>query len=482
MTRSRLVLAFVLTVSLIAAPSFAAVKAGAKCTKAGATATTGGKKFTCIKSGKKLVWNKGVKVSVPKPVATPTPSASAVPTVSATPTPTPTVKKEMVYLPPSEPSANINSCKIKEVSFPRRQLSWQQLPSGFPIVAPLTPRSGTVKWALIPIDFKDLPGEANPISRVEDQMKLLTEWYYIVSGGKFKVEWVVSDKWITLPGLSTEYKISSSDSTDRSTEIASFWKRALTQTDIYFDYTNVQTVNFILPRGQTMVKESLQGFPWEKAVKETVSKEGALSSFTVAGVFFDQPNREYWSYWAHEFTHVIGIPHIGSSRDPNPFNGLDLASGQDGPSRELTGWLRYVAGWIPDEKVYCQEFSTLGSPEITLVPLNDNEEGIKLAVIALSESRALILESRRVTKFACTTPTPGNGVLAYIYDAKLGHGENFVVPITTAGRSVERPLNCNVPPDIDWLLRAGDKITVEGVSVEVLLNGKYDRVKVSRSN
>jgi hypothetical protein len=90
MTRSRLVLAFVLTVSLIAAPSFAAVKAGAKCTKAGATATAGGKKFTCVKSGKKIVWNKGVKVSVAKPVAMPTPSASAVPTVSATPTPTPT--------------------------------------------------------------------------------------------------------------------------------------------------------------------------------------------------------------------------------------------------------------------------------------------------------------------------------------------------------------------------------------------------------
>ena len=43
-------------------PAQAVVKAGAKCTKVGVTASVGGKKFTCIKSGKKLVWNKGTTI------------------------------------------------------------------------------------------------------------------------------------------------------------------------------------------------------------------------------------------------------------------------------------------------------------------------------------------------------------------------------------------------------------------------------------
>ena len=43
-------------------PAQAVVKAGAKCTKAGATVSVGGKKYTCIKSGKKLVWNKGTTI------------------------------------------------------------------------------------------------------------------------------------------------------------------------------------------------------------------------------------------------------------------------------------------------------------------------------------------------------------------------------------------------------------------------------------
>ena len=42
--------------------SHAAVKAGAKCTKAGITQVVKGKSFTCVKSRKKLVWNKGVRV------------------------------------------------------------------------------------------------------------------------------------------------------------------------------------------------------------------------------------------------------------------------------------------------------------------------------------------------------------------------------------------------------------------------------------
>ena len=42
--------------------SHAVIKAGSKCAKAGVTATIAGKKFTCVKSGKKLMWNKGVTV------------------------------------------------------------------------------------------------------------------------------------------------------------------------------------------------------------------------------------------------------------------------------------------------------------------------------------------------------------------------------------------------------------------------------------
>ena len=57
--------------------AFAAVKAGDTCKKAGITSTFAGKKYTCIKSGKKLIWDKGVLVKSPVTKLTPTPDSSS---------------------------------------------------------------------------------------------------------------------------------------------------------------------------------------------------------------------------------------------------------------------------------------------------------------------------------------------------------------------------------------------------------------------
>ena len=60
----RKVLAVLIAVSLlgIAPASAATVKAGTKCNKLKATTTVNGMKYTCIKSGNKLVWSKGVPI------------------------------------------------------------------------------------------------------------------------------------------------------------------------------------------------------------------------------------------------------------------------------------------------------------------------------------------------------------------------------------------------------------------------------------
>ena len=82
-----LITSFLVPVSAQAATA----KAGASCPKAKATQTVGTKKFTCIKSGKKLVWDKGV--TVPK-AATPKPTATTAPTPPTPPTPPVVVVKK----------------------------------------------------------------------------------------------------------------------------------------------------------------------------------------------------------------------------------------------------------------------------------------------------------------------------------------------------------------------------------------------------
>jgi len=65
-------LSLLLSISLVPAHSATPPKAGSVCSKQGTTKIYQGKKYTCIKSGKKLVWSKGVVVKTPTPTPTPT--------------------------------------------------------------------------------------------------------------------------------------------------------------------------------------------------------------------------------------------------------------------------------------------------------------------------------------------------------------------------------------------------------------------------
>jgi hypothetical protein len=131
-------LSVVLSLSLVAAPSFASVKAGAKCTKAGITATASGKKFTCIKSGKRLVWNKGVAIkAAPKPnlnpvlkPVEPTPAPTPVVTPAPTPLPTPAPIAPPVNFEPW--STNIDAKMLSDQA-QRNFLSWVQTRTGAPV-------------------------------------------------------------------------------------------------------------------------------------------------------------------------------------------------------------------------------------------------------------------------------------------------------------------------------------------------------------
>ena len=255
-----ILIALALTLIPVAAVSAQKVVPGSTCKVLDKKVIQQGKTFICIKSGKKLLWNKGVAVK--KPVANPT---------QAPVKPTPAPIKNITYLPPSVVSDDIETCKIKEVSKSRGFTG-----AGFPEWKTLTPSTGTVKWALLPIDFADLPGEKNFRSRIDDQMRLLSEWYFIVSEGKFKVEWVVADNWVRLPGVTSDYVIPLSVNLNNAPNGPKFFNAAMDAADPTFDFTNVQTVNFILPQGQTFIGEGTQGFPWDQAVKDYVSKEGRI--------------------------------------------------------------------------------------------------------------------------------------------------------------------------------------------------------------
>ncbi len=87
MKPARLIVVGISLALISSLPAVSAVKAGDSCKRAGQSSIVKGKKYTCLKSGKKLIWSKGVSV---KPVVETTPSPTPTPTPSTSPTPTPT--------------------------------------------------------------------------------------------------------------------------------------------------------------------------------------------------------------------------------------------------------------------------------------------------------------------------------------------------------------------------------------------------------
>lgn len=83
--------AIVLALLPVSAHSVQKITPGGACKTYKQKVVYSGKTYTCSKSGKKLIWSKGVAVfkPVPTPTATPEVSATSTPTPVTTPTPTP---------------------------------------------------------------------------------------------------------------------------------------------------------------------------------------------------------------------------------------------------------------------------------------------------------------------------------------------------------------------------------------------------------
>jgi hypothetical protein len=149
-----------LSLFLMSTPAVAAIKAGASCNSQGQVKTSSGFKYTCIKSGKKLVWSKGVKIAVK--VATPTATPTPRPTPSPTATPTPIVTypegptgfddlvenyKGISYAAWSKSSSQIKSSSavspaLKILTGPNTKLIFEKPAAIFDLIARLYPGYG----------------------------------------------------------------------------------------------------------------------------------------------------------------------------------------------------------------------------------------------------------------------------------------------------------------------------------------------------
>ena len=451
-----------------------------RCTRQATTRSVAEVTYVCRPVGKVLRWKKVTKPN----------------TVTGTGTTTTTTVAES-YQRPSVTTSDVAGCKLTDVSLNRRTHGF--LSAGFPRIERNFESNGTFKLALIPIDFDDSPGDAGVITRVAEQMTLVSDWYEMVSEGRVRIEWSVQRTWIRLPGSSTRFLMERSHSSNNDLANAAF-----AAADPSVDFTGVRAVAFVLPRAQTFMAEGVQGFKHSEfgSTGGYVTAEGRIENYMIAGTYFEQRWRNYWSYWVHEMGHMFPLPDLYDQNQQwwmntankkfdvpgGPFSGFDVMANQDGPSRTLSAWLRFVMGWMSDGQIFCKPSAELSTAELMIVPIDNRESGVKAAMIPISDTKLLVIESRRPnevfdcegTGVATSSWRARRGVIVYTVDLTLGHGEGFQALVAPAGRGLQTASNCATPQQLDAVMGVGDIVESNGVRVRVLASGRYDRVEISR--
>ena len=159
---------------------------GGKCSKIGTTSISSGKKYTCIKSGTKVIWNKGISIvnpSIPKPTTLESSSTKNLLRVDS-------------RITPAADLTNLDICKTTDKT-PEYSDSGIFFKNGFP--RPLQSSSGnkSAKVLVIPMEFKDLPFTTEKVQRgqifssdldlLNDLIPRLEESFKDLSGGRFKI-------------------------------------------------------------------------------------------------------------------------------------------------------------------------------------------------------------------------------------------------------------------------------------------------------
>lgn len=407
------------------------------------------------------------------------------------------------YLEPTLVRQDIAGCKLLDRSPDRLNYPDNSLLTGFPLTENNFPAEGTIVLGLIPIDFEDLPGDLLGAARVSEDMQKVSDWYSMVSNGKVAIEWRVLDRWVTIPRPSTDFASNRSRSDDNRLA-----NEAFAAADPEFDFTGVQGVAFLLPLGQSFMAEGVHGFKHSQfgTAGGYASAEGTVFNYMIGGAYFFEGYKELWTYWAHEMGHMFPLPDLYDVRGQwwigeelaipgGPFSGFDMMANQDGPSRTLSTWLRFVMGWLSDDQIVCVQDGVSFEGQAMIAPTDSHLTGVKSVLVPIDETRILVVESRRPhSRFDCpgtdaasnvrnvSGPNwrPRSGVITYVADMTIGHGNGFQALIAPEGRALNGLWTCSAPPQLDAIMNPGDSITFEGITVEVLSSADYDTIKITQ--
>jgi len=435
------VLAFLSILSLafstLLIPANAAAKAGGACTKVGIKSIVSGKTFTCIKSGKKLVWDKGVAVA------------------ASNPTPSATVK----------PASDVAPCKLP-VADGRGDVSI----GGWPRITDRMRTTGTINVQVVMVDFPDAVAKMTPQAAFA-MISGAANTFHEVSYGRMQYNLIPNYKWYRMKSNSTTYApLNKSFPSHRA-----YIKEALSMADPDIDFSKADSFIILANPDSTGIGNSGPAFSSIQGNGFTLDGKyianGATSAYDL---------NDWKSIWLnHEVTHTLGLVDLYAFTQSNPANrhdGLRYTgefsymglSSYESNAPSLFAYERWNLGWIDDSQIKC--LKDVKSTE--LISPVQTSGGVKAVIIPISRTKALVIESRRAS--GIDKNIAKSGALVYVVDSSIqsGQGPVKVFPSDLSGD----PRYLKAPRAL------GESVTTEGITVKVTKSDDSgDTVEITKS-
>ena len=370
--------------------------------------------------------------------------------------------------------------------------------TAFPFAPTVLPITGEIDVAFIFVDWADLPGTQTDYDYFKYSAEMFSDFYWMASENKLKMKMHIEDKWHRVSGSYLDYATVSPEEEAQRGEAPMkqvFYDAVVAAVDDEIDFTDIEIVLIAIPTAKSVFVGGPHefNFDWNgnfRTAERTIYDIAAPGDFNIQRPESGTPT---WSYYVHEVGHMLGIPHQ-ADEDENkpgakkyvvtPLGGWDVMSEHGGGQRTMTTWLRWLAGWLDDDQIACTTKEEVDSEFYELTPVNVIGGKKEALVIKLSETKAVVVESRRFDKkFDVETGNSPNGLIAYTVDATRASAQGNQV-ILSPRDVTEYIKQENTWPDwreLDAIFFQGDSVVIDGLKIEAYSIGKNsDVVKVSK--
>jgi M6 family metalloprotease-like protein len=361
-----------------------------------------------------------------------------------------------------------SSCQLLDKLNTTRTVS--TLTAGFPRSPFRLPSYGRIKALIVPIDFPDVMGVDNAFAFFKPVAESLRDFYYAESYGRVAFDFDIVSEWVHMPFVAATYRLGPSST---NPDYHGYRRRIIELTQTSINYGKYDAVYFLLP-AQTPLQ--VIG-PGPAITSNYLTTTGYFwSGATGGGDMYLTPSGPHAkrNWIAHETGHAFGLYDQDYKHESQTLGKWGvMAHNWSTSAIELGSWDRYLLGWLTDSQIACSTRAqlALNSATVKLDPLVRQNSGAKAAMVPLTDSKILVIESRKNEGMDVLTAAR-EGVLVYTVDMKLGTLEGGYRIQPRVGSTDKVSFE-------DAALRSGDSLTVEGIVVTVQsLSGDGDTIQI----